>query len=189
MGDREIKSALEIAMEKTAKMPKLTPEELWEQKEKEYAPLGRVIANRYLENTLTKRDLKIELGRYKGQELEIVSKAFLLTLCQSIELDDAEKSKRAVAGIQILKPNGYLEEIGREIDKIYREFQQERQQRYDVFEKLERQKLEHLGIRGSAVKPDLEEKEDWRQELKRIQLICEPRIDELKEKLAHYIVA
>ena len=189
MDNPKIKSALEIAMEKTANIPKLTPEELREQKEREYAPLGRAIANKYLEKTLRQRDVETQLSKHQGQEKEIVRRAFLLTLCQSIELEDMERSRRVIEGIQILKRDEYLEEISREIEKISREFHQERQQRHDVLEKLENGKLEHLGIRGSAIKTNLENREDWQQELDRIQLTYKLRIDKLKEKVSHYVGA
>ena len=189
MEDQEIKSALELAMEKIAKMSEPTPEELMEQKEREYKPRGESIANKYLEKTFREADLETELGKYQDKEGEIVRKAFLLTLCQSIELEDMEKGRRAIEGIQILKRDGYLEEIRREIEKFFREFHQERQQRHDVLEKSENRKLEHLGIRGSAIKTNLENKEDWQQELDKIQLTYKPRIDKLKEKVSHYVGA
>ena len=187
MGDQKIKSALEIAMEKAAKISKLTPEELMEQKEREYKPRGKAIANKYLGGTLRGADIEIELDKYQGKEKEIVRKAFLSTLCQSIELEDAEKSRRAIAGMQTLESNAPLEEIKGEIEKISSEFQQQREQRYTVLEASNREKLRELWISGSAVKLNLEDKEDWQQELKKLQLVYDSRINKLKEKLLHYI--
>lgn len=187
MGDQKIKSALEIAMEKAAKISKLTPKELMGQKEIEYKPRGKTIANKYLGNTLRGVDLETELGKYQGKEKEIVRKAFLSTLCQSIELEDMEKSRRAIAGIQTLETNAPLEEIKGEMEKISSEFHQQRRQRYTVLETSEVEKLRGLWISGSAVKLNLEEKEDWQQELKELQVVYDSRINKLKEKLLHCI--
>ena len=49
---KPIKSTLELAMEKAAKLPKLTPEEIRERQEREYGPLGRAIAERFLRGEL-----------------------------------------------------------------------------------------------------------------------------------------
>ena len=187
MEGKKIKSALEIAMEKAAEIPELTREELREQKQGEDGVRGRAIANRYLERTLRERDLEIELGKYQGEEREIVRKAFLLALCQSIGLKDMEKTRRVLEGIQSLEANGRLEEIGKEIENIFGAFQQERQQRYLTLEQLEKDKLGQLWIWGSAAKPNLEENKDWRKESGEIQFKYDLRINKLKEELSHYI--
>lgn len=187
MEDKRINSAFEIAMERVAKMPKLSPEEIMEQKERKYKPRGEAVANKYLENSTRAKDLEIELSKYQGKEREIVRKAFLSTLCQSIELEDAERNQRAIEGIENLQPARGLSEIKIEIDKICNEFHQQRQQRYSMFEELEREKLRELSISGSAIKPNLEENEDWQHELKQIQLVYEPKIRQLRKNLSHSI--
>ncbi len=187
MGDEKIKSALELAMEKIAKMSELTSEEVIELKEKEYKPRGEAIANKYLGNALRGADLETELDKYQGKEREIVRKALLLTLCQSIELDDVEKSRRAMEGIQTLEKSARLEEVRREIEGVSSGFHHQRQEKYTRLEELERGKLKRLWLSGSAVKPSLKENADWQRELKGIQAIYDVRISNLKEKLSQYL--
>ena len=183
MEDKRIKSALEITQEKAASMSRLTPEELNEQREREYKPRGLAIASRYLENKLRGTDLRVELNRYQGKEGEIVRKAFLVTLFESIGLEDMKKSLRAIDGIQTLEPNAKLEEIKKELEAIFNEFQEQRQQKYAVYEELERERLRGLGVSGSSVKSNLEEGQDWGQELRRIQSEYDSRTNKLREKL------
>ena len=187
MEEDRIKSALEIAMEKAANMPGLSSEELNEQREREYKPRGIAIANKYLETPLKNSDLEVELHRYQGKEGEIVRKAFLSTLCQSIGFEDPEKGRRAIDGIQKLETAVPLHEMKEEVEKISEEFHQQRQQRYRVLEESEREKLQGLGISGSAVKPNLEDKENWQQEVKELQSVYDSRISKLREKLLNYI--
>jgi len=72
MEDGKIKSALEIAMEKVAKMADLTPKEIREQKDREYRPRGEVTASKYLSHVIKNTDLAVELSKYQGEEGEVV---------------------------------------------------------------------------------------------------------------------
>ncbi len=51
----KIKSTLELAMEKAAKLPRLTEEEIRQRREEEYAPRGRAIAALALEGGSRRR--------------------------------------------------------------------------------------------------------------------------------------
>ena len=57
MKEEKIKSALEIAMEKVSDLPELTREEIEEQKEKEYGPVGDAVAKKYLSGTISDGEL------------------------------------------------------------------------------------------------------------------------------------
>jgi len=185
--DKRIKSALEIAMEKTAGMPELTQEELIQQKEREYKPRGAALANRYLEGATRERELLTELLKYRGQEGGILRKAFLSTLCQSITLEDIDKSLRAIDGIQTVETNAKLKEVKTEVEKLFSEFRERREQRYATCEDLQREKLRGLGISGSAVRLNLEGSEDWRHELSGIHSEYDININKLKENLSHLV--
>jgi len=184
MEDKRIKSALEIAMEKAASLPDLTEAELTEQIEKEHRPRGITIARRYLDGALRQRDLEAELRRYTGRAGEIVRKAFLLTLCQSIEVADLARSRKAIDGIQALVGNRNLEAIKGEVAAICDEFRRQREERYSIYENREKEKLRKLWIAGSAVKPNLEESKDWQEEQGRIQSEYDSRINRLREELS-----
>ena len=183
MEEKRIKSALEIAMERAASMPGLTQEELAEQKEREYQPRGAAIGRRYLEGALKERDLQTELSKYRGQEGEIVKRAFLLTLNQSIRLESKSISLKALEGIKAVEPTADFDEMKRQIETIFDEFGQQVERRIGRYEALEKEKLQQLGISGSAVKRNLEESQAWQEELKRIQSEYDSRISKLKENL------
>ena len=186
MEDKRIKSALEIAMERADSMPGLTQEELAEQKEREYRPRGVAIGRRYLEGTLKKRDLQTELSKYQGQEGEIVKRAFLLTLNQSISLESRSMSLRALEGFNVVEPATEVGETKRQIETIFDEFGPHVERHVGKYEALEKEKFQKLGISGSAVKPNLEESEAWQSEFKRIQSEYDFRISKLKEHLPPY---
>ena len=183
MEQDRIKSAREIAMERLASMPGLTPEELNEQREKEYGPRGTGIAARYLGGALRDSDLAGELRRYQGKEGEVVRKAFVSALCASISLGDEAKSVRAIEGIGVVAGGADLGGMKREVTAIAVELRQQEEQRRASYEDRGRQRLTRLGISGSAVRPNVAASEDWRQELAGIEAGYRERIESIREAL------
>ena len=179
-----IKSAIEIAMEKIAGIPELTPEEAIKQKEKEYRPLGEAIAKRYLEGSLREDEVSIELGKYPDDKGQIVRRAFASRLCQSIGIGDAKKSLRALEGVELISGRReYVDKVRRDLEGIVSQFEKESTQRFLVFQKAQTEKLKTLGIAGSAVKYNFKSTEDWRQEWNRIRQAYEPRLNQVRETL------
>ena len=187
MEEEKIKSALEISMEKVAKMADLTPQEIREQKEREYGPRGEVTASRYLSHVIKNTDLAVELSKYQGEEGEIVRKAFLSSLCRAIQLNDADKSRRAIAGIQTLDIQFDFEGVKGEFEEISSAFDREREKTYQKLEESQREILNGLGISGSAVRPNVKEKADFQNELNQMRAPYDMRIDKLKDKMLHLI--
>jgi hypothetical protein len=187
MEDKKIKSALEIAMEKVAKMADLTPQEIREQKEREYGPRGEVTANKYLSHVYKNADLAVELKKYQGQEGEIVRKAFLFFLCRAIQLDNVDKGRRAIEGIQALDIDFDFEKVEGEFEEISSAFNREREKTYQKLEESQREVLYGLGISGSAVKPNVKEKADFQNDLNQVRELYDMRINKLKDKILHLI--
>jgi len=183
VAEDRIKSALEIAMEKVAKMPALTPQEIREQKEREYAPRGEVLARKYLDKAFRETDLEIELGKYRGEEAQIVRKAFLSTLCQSIKLGDYDRSQRALEGIRVLDTGLDYEQVKQEYTEISGAFQQAEEQTFKVLEGTLRDKLREYGISGSAVKVNIKGNRDVQNGFQQIRQTYESRLNELKGRL------
>jgi hypothetical protein len=76
----KIKSTVELAMERAAKLPRLTEEEIRQRRREEYGPRGRAIAQRFLGGELAETDVGAELADHRVEEGEIVREAFLATL-------------------------------------------------------------------------------------------------------------
>ena len=150
----EMKSAFEKALEKADKIGKLSPEEMREREEAEYAPVGRAIAERFLGHG-HKQILKEEVERYSSYENGIVVRAVLSLLVKSIDLTSSDLIERSLDGLLTLKGK---ERIGGTVDRIrilFAEFQENREQEYERekenIDKSERDLLHQLRIAGSAV--------------------------------------
>jgi hypothetical protein len=182
-----IKSTIDLAMEKAAKLPKLTKEEIRKQQEKEYAPRGRAIAGRFLAGDLAAEDLDAELSRYQGEQGEIARGAFLASMCQTIDIGESEATARGFEGIKALVRDDRLEETSSRLSGILRDYQEQKQRELARTEETEASILRELGVSGSAIRLNMEQSEAWRE--KRSELLEEfrPKLDEVKRELNDHL--
>ena len=111
-------------------MADLTPQEIREQKEREYGPRGKALASRYLSHILKSTEVVVELSKYQNEEGQTVKKAFLSSLCQAIQLDDVDKSWRAIEGMQALDIAFDIEGLKSEFEEISNAFNREKEKTY-----------------------------------------------------------
>ncbi len=185
MGD--IKSAWEIALEKTEKLGKLSPEELREQRRQEMAPVGQGLADRYL-GGLGLWQLRVELDRYKGEERALVTEALISALVQGIELGNSDRLAKAIEGISALKEEHQagIAEIQDQAEALFREYQEVEQKERRETEESVREILHQLRISGSAIggiNPRV--MPEWQQALDRFAEPYIMQLEELKERLRH----
>jgi hypothetical protein len=155
MGNREIKSSIELAMEKVAEMSRLTPEELAEQLRKEFAPLGRALALRFMEGRIDGEKLATELGRYTGDPASIVRHALLSELKRSVGLEDTGKNARVFEALEALGTDIASTDLRQRAARIAEEYQKERERTEERFATEYRASLQKRGIAGSALRPNL----------------------------------
>jgi hypothetical protein len=180
---KEIKSTLEIVMEKVAKLPKLTPEEVQEQRQREFGPRGRAIANRYLEGTLQHAELEAELSRFREDERRIVRRSLQSSLCDAIHLEQVDQSHAALKGLQVLEEGTGLEGRAGELGETYAWHLRKRDQLLAEFEESGQQGLAQLGISGPAIRPNPDVSEDLRHRLQEAQQALSSSIEELRRAL------
>lgn len=183
----EMKSAFEKALERAGRLGKLSPQEIRERKEDEYAPIGRALADRYLKHGYGKI-LEEEADKYAGEEKEIVMKAALSRLVEAIELGNYDTTERAVEGILVLTGEEQVGDIGEQIRSLLAEHRQAEENKYQEqrgeIERRERELLHRLRISGSAVgEINLEASETWKELSQELYSQFEQRLDELKGRL------
>ena len=181
MGD--IKSAWEIAMEKAEKIGKLSAEELKEQREKEYALIGKSLADKYLAG-LDSWQLQVELDKYQGESREGIKKVALLNLVQSIELGDYRRLEQVIDGIYYLKEDKGLKAVGDEIRRLFDEYEQISKKKMEEVEESGWQVLHQMRISGSAVESiNPRAQEGWHEIADKFALPYVDRLEELKKRL------
>jgi hypothetical protein len=183
----KIKSTIELAMEKAAKLPRLTEEEIRQRREEEFAPRGRAIAELVLRGDLSVDQLDVELSRHGGDEGEIVQGACLTSLCQAIDVENAEAATRAFEAIGAVVRNGPLEETSRRWSGILRDYEERRQRAFSMTEEAESVSLRDLGVAGSAIRVNLQENERWRRERSALLERFRPQVEEIQRELIDHL--
>jgi hypothetical protein len=184
--EEDIKSAFELAMEKISDLPELTPEEIDEQKKKEYGPVGDAVAKKYLSGTISDWELPLELARHSEAEKRIVRSACIAGLCREMRLEnERDVLTKAMKGLKLLAPekSDAVERIGNGFWEVFNEFAEKREEESRRYEVCAVEKLRKLGISGSAVRPNLGEDADWKEQLRRMQKLYEPRLEEIRIRL------
>ena len=185
----EIRSRWEIISEKLEKVPSMTPEELRKNKEAEYIPIGQMLAEKYLKHGYSKL-FKEEVSRHNG---DIVAKAAMEKLIESIGLGSIEVIERAIYGVVALKKDERIEEIKQNIMEIYGEHQQAKQQKYekvkDDIQRRCRAWLHQLRISGDAVgEINPEADQAWKEISNELHLQYDDKLNQLKQRLRDYIL-
>lgn len=180
MEDEGVKSALELAMERISGLPELTPEEIIEQKEKEFRPLGEALANKYMRGIVDAHDIPAELSRHQGDSGRIVRHVFISCVSRSVQLEDFQAAVKALDGLYRLTGDDMREKANAAWIEILEDFQQKRNQTLQECERAEMEKLSILGISGSAVRPSLSENESLNKKLSELHRSFEPDLEKLR---------
>jgi len=192
MGD--IKSALEIAMEKVEKLEKATDEERlrWQ-----YVPEGEKLGVRYLKEG---GNLVVELGKYEGEVKRCIIEGAMDILARNINLPKNDLAKRnnrrAMEGLKNLKSDKVaVENVYSQLRHLFNHYmeqgEQQRKQAYETlkteFEARVRQAVQQqLGLLVTA-KIDVEKQPQFQEEWRKIQTQIDSQyyklLDEYKQEL------
>ncbi|MEE9366177.1 MAG: hypothetical protein V3W44_05760 [Dehalococcoidales bacterium] len=194
MGE-EIKSALEIAMEKVEKLGEVTEEERMKWK---YVPEGEKLAARYLKQNL---NLLSELGKFEEKAKGYVIGGAQDVLIRNVELPRNDylrkKNKRVMEGIKLLK-NGKVSaenvfsKMRRVFDHHAEQGEQQRKQAYeslkvDVEARIQQAVKQQMGSLAN-VRIDVESQpqfqEEWRRMLAQLDMQYIKLLDEYKQELS-----
>ncbi len=192
MEEERIKSALEIAMERISGLPELTPEEIAEQKEKQYGPIGEAIAGRYLNGMIGEDEIREELGKYQGEQFRIIVRSFLSCLCKAIRIDDGGVAAgRALNGISRMAPENerLIDRAREDFRSILEAFEREKQTMAAELQAETSETLKRLGISGTAVRLNLGEHEGWRNGIGRLLREYESKLETLRSGLLQSVTS
>lgn len=191
----EIKSALEIAMEKIEKLGEATAEERLEWK---YVPEGEKLAAEYLREDC---DLAAELSKYGEKERKYATEGAANILIRNINLpknDITKKSnRRTMDGLKDLKSDKIsVENVYSKIRRIFSHYaeqgEQQRKQAYEAlkadFEAKIQQAVQQQMGSSAGIKIDVESQPQFQEEWLKIQAQMDLQylklLDEYKQELS-----
>jgi len=175
----EIKSAVELALEKTKGL-QLSREEKEKLKEEELHSRAQGLVNRFLEVDFHLKEVEKDLAKYDPGQREHLEKLMLHYLCGAITLD--RDNDLIFQGIEAFekKSKNTIKKI-RELIEGYR-LRQEKE--YKQAEKVLLKKWERQGISGSAVQPKIEGSQEWQEAVNKFKPPFEDQLHTLKEQLS-----
>jgi len=190
----DIKSALEIAMEKVEKLEKATDEERLRWK---YIPEGEKLGARYLKEG---GNLVLELGKYEGEVKRCIIEGAADILARNINLprDDLAKknNRRAMEGLKNLKSDKIgVENVYSQLRHLFNHYteqgDQQRKQAYETlkneFEVRVRQAVQQQVGLPVGIKIDVEKQPQFQEEWRKVQTQIDSQyyklLDEYKQEL------
>jgi hypothetical protein len=175
----EIKSTLELAMERTKDMT-ISEKEKEQIKKKELEQKVNSLSNRYVEGHLLLNEILKEIGRMDEKTRDTVKEMLLSQWINTLSLKDEDD--RVLKGIETVKG----EELGRMREKFRHLLSQYQLEKEKVQQKARARSLEALkkdGIHGSALEPNIEGSDLWKTENEKLDRSYQTKLYEIKEQL------
>lgn len=193
----QIKSAREIAMEKSKKINKLSSQEMAEMKQQE--KINRILA-RYYRNRIEADDLWHHLKGISDKYLAKAQQNFLQSLTFQSNEYDIKRRKNGILAIENLKKESQLSEIElylNQLEKIQKEFLSKKEQLMNMLkEELEKdpqkrmqtfQQGNQIIVKQLSVEEALEQNKQWKQHIQQIENQYRNQFEQMKENLLNSI--
>jgi len=175
----EIKSTLELAMERTKRFS-VSEKEKEEIKQKGLLQKATGLFHRYREGHHSLNEVLKEIEKMEGKTAITVKEYLLSQWIDILSLDD--DGERILKGVESLKGRS-LAEVKEEFRHLFSQYQSEKE---EAREKVKGQLIEALkkdGIWGTAVEPKLEGSEFWKREDETLSQFYRMKLDEIRERL------
>ncbi len=174
----EIKSAIEIALERTKNMIP-SPAEKEKLREEEDSSKALALVNRYLHVDLHFKDVEKELARMDDADRKVIEKLMIRHLAEAMRLE--EEDELVFEGIATLRPEA--KGVVSKIRVLQGKYKEQRREEYERVGDALKKTLEQKGISGSAVQPKVEGSPDWKDALARFRPAFEEQLASYRKEL------
>jgi len=175
----EIKSTLELAMERTKKFA-ISEKEKEEIKQKEVLQKATSLFHRYREGHLPLNEILKEIERMEEKTGTTVKKLLLSQWIDGLSLDDDDE--RILKGIESLEQRS-IDEVKQKFHHLLSQYQSEKERIKEEVMVQFKEVLRREGIYGSAVEPKPEGAELWQKEKEKLDQSYKIKLEEIKRQL------
>ena len=175
----EIKSTIELAMERTKKFA-LSDKEKEEMKQKEVLQKAGSLFHRYRDGHLSLNEVLKEVEKMEEKKATTVKKSLLSQWIDVLSLNDDHE--RTLKGIEALNRQS-LDEVKRKFHRLLSQYQGEKETLKEKTNLRLTEALKKEGIYGSAVEPRLEGSVSWEKENETLDHSHRKKLEEIKEEL------
>jgi len=175
----EIKSTLELAMERTKKFA-ISEKEREEMKQKEVQQKAASLFHRYRDGLLSSHDILKQIDKMEKGAANAVKQLLLSQWIDALSLDDDEE--KIFKGVELLEQRN-IDKAKQEFRSLLSRYQREKEK---VKEKVRLQLIEGLkkdDIAGSAVEPKFEGNRLWEEENEGLNHSFKMALEEIKDQL------
>ncbi len=180
----ELKSAWEVAQERANRLGKLSAEEKEQQQKQGYRQIGQALAQKWMDSP-QRLDVTAELGKYEEGEREVIKRAVIEHLVETIGFADTQAMdnvKRVTQSITSLRPE--LQPRTEEMGQLVQEYGLAEQKTRQELEGSYRAILHQLRISGAAVGAiNIETNQQWQLARQGLVESLTPRLNALKQAL------
>jgi hypothetical protein len=175
----EIKSTLELALERTKKMA-ISEKEKEEIRQKKLLEKAKGLFHRYREGHAPLSELQKEIERMDEKTSAAVKEFLLSQWIDALSLKD--ENERLIKGIEWLK-NARIEEVPERFRHLLSQYQEEMEKmRHEARTRLE-EALKREGIAGSAVEPNVEGDLLWKEAVENLDHLYGEKLEEIRKRL------
>lgn len=149
----KIKSAMEIALERSRSIKALSDKEASELEARPYRVAGRTLAERYLNGEFAAAEIEAQLERQPENFRSVATRAFLEEIVARMNLENTGRVLEAVAKLRPDAVTGrWVEEVRKAHSRYQEQFKAEVRKAEEEFEAHRRRELARAGIKGPAIK-------------------------------------
>jgi len=179
----EIKSTLELAMERTKKIS-ISGEDREEIKRKEILQKASGLFHRYHEGHLPLHEILKEMDKMEEKTRNPVKASLLSQLIDAVSLDSSgDENSRLFEAIESLKDRDAYA-LGQKLDQLLARYRKEHEKAGEKVRTQLREALRREGISGSAVEPNVEGNPLWKKELEELGSLYHEELKAIQEQLA-----
>jgi len=175
----EIKSALELAMERSQKIA-ISDQERQEFKQRECEQKATALFHRYIEGHLALHEVLKEIERMDEKTRAVTTEILLSQWIDALSLNGEEE--RLLMGIESLKGRS-LDQVRERLHHLARCYSEAKAKACQKAKDEMAEELRGTGIYGSAVEPNITENQEMKNLLEGIDRAYQEQIREVKEAL------
>ncbi len=175
----EIKSTLELALERTKKFA-LSAKEKEEMKQKEILQKASSLFHRYRDGHLSLNEVLKEVWKMEEKTATTVKKVLLSQWIDALALN--EDHERIFKGMEAFKSQS-LDGVKRKFLHLLSQYQKEKESLKEKMSSRSTETLKREGIWGSAVEPKLEGSVSWEKENEKLDRSYREKLQDIKDEL------
>jgi len=177
----EIKSTLELALERTKKIS-ISEEEREKIKQKETLQRVNGLFHRYREGRLPLNEILKDIERMDEKTRALSKEILLSQWIDALSLN--EEDERLLRGVELLK-NREVDDVRETLHRLTIEYQREKEKVKQEVRTQSINALKRIGISGSGVEPKIEGSKLWEKELKELDHHYRVKLEDVKDQLRH----